>query len=166
MRKPWSISDLMTRKMEINLIPVATVRNSRLVPTNDFWGGIISEIELADHVPTEAFDGITDFSYLEVIYYFDKVDTKDIVYSGHPRGNLEFPNVGIFCQRKKDRPNSIGLCTVELLEHCGRTIKVKNLDAIDGTPVLDIKPVFKEFQPKGEIRQPDWVSDLMKDYWK
>jgi tRNA (Thr-GGU) A37 N-methylase len=52
------------------------------------------------------------------------------------------------------------------LEHCGRTITVKNLDVFDGTPVLDIKPVFKEFQPKGKIRQPNWVSDLMKDYWK
>jgi tRNA (Thr-GGU) A37 N-methylase len=73
--------------------------------------------------------------------------------------------VGIFGQRKKDRPNQIGLCTVQLLEHNGRTIKVKYLDAIDGTPILDIKPVFKEFQPKGEIRQPIWVADLMKNYW-
>jgi len=48
----------------------------------------------------------------------------------------------------------------------GRTIKVWHLDAIDGTPVLDIKPVFREFQPKGEIRQPGWVADLMKNYWK
>ncbi len=74
--------------------------------------------------------------------------------------------MGIFAQRKKDRPNSIGLCTVELLQHNGRTLKVKYLDAIDGTPILDIKPVFKEFQPKGEIKQPTWVSDLMKNYWK
>ncbi|MGE0568878.1 MAG: TrmO family methyltransferase [Bacteroidia bacterium] len=59
----------------------------------------------------------------------------------------------------------MGLCTVELLEHNGRTIKVKYLDAIDGTPVLDIKPVFKEFQAKGLIRQPNWVTDLMKNYW-
>jgi tRNA (Thr-GGU) A37 N-methylase len=73
---------------------------------------------------------------------------------------------GIFGQRKKDRPNTIGLSTVELLEHNGRTLKVKFLDAIDGTPVLDIKPVFKEFQPKTEIKQPDWVADLMKNYWK
>ena len=94
------------------------------------------------------------------------MESKDFVFSGHPRGNLEFSNVGIFCMRKKNRPNAIGLCTVELLEHTGRTIKVKHLDAIDGTPVLDIKPVFKEFQPKGEIRQPEWVGDLMKNYWE
>jgi len=152
--------------MEIKLQPIATVKNYRRVPTDDFWEGIISEIELADHIPTEAFDGISEFSHLEIIYYFDKVEPKDIVYSGHPRENPNYPHVGIFCMRKKDRPNPIGLCTVELLEHNGRTIKVKYLDAIEGTPVLDIKAVYKEFQPKGEIRQPNWVSDVMKDYWK
>ena len=152
--------------MEITFTPIATVKNSRLVPKDDFWGEIVSEIELADWIPVEAFDGISEFSHLEIIYYFDKVDPKDIVFSGRPRGNPEYPHVGIFCMRKKDRPNPIGLCTVELLEHSGRIITVKNLDAIDGTPVLDIKPVYKEFQPKGEIRQPEWVSDLMKDYWK
>ena len=74
--------------------------------------------------------------------------------------------VGIFGQRKKDRPNKIGLCTVALISHTGRTIRVKNLDAINGTPILDIKPVFREFQPKGEINQPTWVADLMKNYWE
>ena len=69
------------------------------------------------------------------------------VYNGKPRGNSGYPNVGIFGQRKKDRPNLIGLYTVELIEHTDRILKVKYLDAINGTPVLDIKPVFKEFQP-------------------
>ena len=73
--------------------------------------------------------------------------------------------MGIFGQRKKDRPNRIGLCTVELLAHNGRTITVKGLDAINGTPIVDIKPVFREFQPNGAIRQPEWVGDLMKNYW-
>lgn len=152
--------------MEIKLNPVATVKNARTTPTDDFWETVIADIELADHIPTEAFENISDFSHLEILYYFDKVKPEDIVFAGRPRGNPDYPLVGIFGQRKKDRPNTIGLCTVELLEHNGRTIKVKYLDAIDGTPVLDIKPVFKEFQPKGHIRQPNWVADLMKNYWK
>jgi tRNA-Thr(GGU) m(6)t(6)A37 methyltransferase TsaA len=152
--------------MEIKLTPIATVKNSRAIPIDDNWEEIIAEIELANHIPTEALENISDFSHLEIIYYFDKVENKDIVYSGRPRGNPNYPLVGIFGQRKKDRPNQIGLCTVQLLEHNGRTIKVKYLDAIDGTPVLDIKPVFKEFQPQGQIRQPIWVADLMKNYWK
>lgn len=152
--------------MQINLEPVAIVKNTRSTPSDDFWGTVIAEIELADHIPTEAFEHIADFSHLEIIYYFDQVKPGDIVFSGRPRGNPDYPVTGIFAQRKKDRPNTIGLCTVELLEHNGRTIKVKYLDAIDGTPVLDIKPVFTEFQPKAPVKQPAWVADLMKDYWK
>ena len=151
--------------MDITLKPIATVKNLRTIPIDDHWTEIISRIELADNMPTEAFDNITDFSHLEIIYYFDKVENDSIVFSGRPRGNQNYPLVGIFGQRKKDRPNKIGLCTVELLEHNGRTITVKNLDAIDNTPILDIKPVFKEFQPVGQIRQPEWVADLMKKYW-
>ena len=152
--------------MEIKLKPIATVKNSRSEPIDDNWETIIAEIELADHMPTESFDNISDFSHLEIIYYFDKVKNEDIVFSGRPRGNPNYPVVGIFGQRKKDRPNKIGLATVELLDRIDRTLKVKFLDAIDGTPVLDIKPVFKEFQPKTEIHQPAWVADLMKKYWK
>jgi len=151
--------------MQITLKPVAFVKNSRAVPTDDFWGSIISEIELADGVPTETLNSIETFSHLEIIYHFDKLKADEMVYAGHPRGNKSYPYTGIFAQRKKDRPNAIGLCTVELLSHNGRTITVKNLDAIDGTPVIDIKPVMKEFEPKGEIIQPAWVSDLMKQYW-
>ncbi len=152
--------------MEIQLQPIAIVKNSRTEPIDDNWATIIADIELAGHIPTEAFDNISDFSHLEIIYYFNKVKKEDIVFSGRPRGNPNYPLVGIFGQRKKDRPNTIGLATVELLEHNGRVIKVKFLDAIDGTPVLDIKPVFKEFQPKTDIKQPVWVADLMKNYWK
>ncbi|MDJ1501223.1 SAM-dependent methyltransferase [Xanthocytophaga agilis] len=152
--------------MEIKLHSVAIVKNTRKTPTDDYWEGVVSEIELADHIPTEAFDQISDFSHLEIIYYFNQVEDRDIVFSGRPRGNPAYPLVGIYGQRKKDRPNAIGLATVELLEHKGRTLKVKYLDAIDGTPVLDIKPVFKEFEPKGSLKQPSWVEDLMKNYWE
>jgi tRNA (Thr-GGU) A37 N-methylase len=55
---------------------------------------------------------------------------------------------------------------VQLLEHNGRALTVKYLDAIDGTPVLDIKPVFLEYMPKGQVRQPSWVSEMMKKYWR
>ena len=152
--------------MEIKLNPIAFTRNSRKEASDDFWGNVITEITLDEQIPTESFDNIEAFSHLEVIYYFDKADDKAMVYSGRPRGNPDYPVMGIFSQRKKDRPNKIGLCTVELLSHSGRTIQVRGLDAIDGTPVLDIKPVFKEFQASGAIRQPVWVADLMKDYWK
>jgi tRNA-Thr(GGU) m(6)t(6)A37 methyltransferase TsaA len=152
--------------MTISLKPIGTVVNDRLSATDDFWGTVISEIHLAPEIPGEAFDHIEDFSHLEIIYFFDRVDDLDIVYSGRPRGNPDYPRVGIFGQRKKDRPNRIGLCTVELLEHTHRTLKVKWLDAINGSPIIDIKPVFKEFTPQNTTRQPFWVADLMSNYWR
>jgi tRNA-Thr(GGU) m(6)t(6)A37 methyltransferase TsaA len=151
--------------MQITLQAIAIVSNKRTTATDDFWGDVISEISLLPHMPAEAFDNIEDFSHLEIIYYFDKAEDSKIVYSGHPRGNPAWPKVGILAQRKKDRPNHIGLCTVELVAHNGNSISVKYLDAIDGTPVLDIKPVFREFAAKKEMRQPPWVAELMKDYW-
>jgi len=151
--------------MDIIIKSIAIVKNSRATPIDDHWTEIISEIELEEHIPTEVFNNISEFSHLEIIYYFDKVNPANIVFSGRPRGNPNYPLVGILGQRKKDRPNQIGLCTVELLEHRERIIKVRNLDAIDGTPIIDVKPVFREFEPVGQIRQPEWVADLMKNYW-
>src|SRR5580693_2963424 len=120
----------------MTLTKIATTRNSRIEATDDNWGNIVTEITLADDIPTEALENIETFSHLEIIFYFDKADDAQMVYSGRPRGNPHYPVMGIFCQRKKDRPNKLGLCTVELLERNGRTIIVKGLDAIDGTPVL------------------------------
>ncbi len=152
--------------MEIKLLPVATVHNSRIAATDDFWGSVITEITLVPGIPEAAFSNIEMFSHVDVIYYFDKADDKDVAYYGRPRGNAAYPEMGIYAQRKKDRPNHIGLCTAELLAHNGSTIIVRGLDAIEGTPVLDIKPVFKEFKAPADTKQPPWVADLMKDYWK
>jgi len=151
--------------MDILLQPVAFVKNTRTDLSDDYWGSIVSEIELDEGVPDEAFNGIEDFSHLEIIFYFDKAEKSKAVYKYHPRGNKNWPEVGIFAQRKKDRPNSIGLTIAELIKRDGNKIWVKNLDAINGTPIVDIKPVLKEFLPAGEIRQPDWSKELMKDYW-
>jgi tRNA (adenine37-N6)-methyltransferase len=152
--------------MEINCKPLAWVKNNRQKPLDDNWGNIISEIILDESMPDNVLHHIDEFSHLEIIYFFNQVAEKNIVYSGRPRGNPDYPEMGIFAQRKKDRPNRIGLCTVELLWHQGRSIGVKRLDAIDGTPVLDIKPVLNEFRIKTASRQPDWISDLMKSYWE
>ena len=151
--------------MEILLKPVAWVINKRQEMTDDFWGDIVSEIILDESVPETAFNHIVDFSHLEIIYYFDRVTTGPLPYVRRPRGNPDFPEQGIFAQRNKDRPNHLGLSTVELVWHRERSIGVKFLDAKDGTPILDIKPVFREFSPQGEIRQPVWVSQLLRDYW-
>lgn len=153
--------------MNIELQPIATVQTSRIEIADDNWGNVISEIVLDARFPEEAFEGIDQFSHIEVIFFFDKVSESDISTSArHPRSNVNWPKTGIFAQRGKNRPNRLGLCTAKLLSRSGRTIKVKGLDAIDGTPVLDIKPVMKEFLPREEVKQPQWATELMKDYWK
>jgi tRNA (adenine37-N6)-methyltransferase len=148
-----------------NLIPVAWVSNARADAIDDHWGEFISEITLADGLPDEALDGIEEFSHLDIVFFMHGVDERDVIHHGRPRGNPAWPDVGIFAQRKKDRPNRLGLVTVALLERRGRVLRVARCDAIDGTPVLDIKPVMREFLPDGEIRQPAWSTELMREYW-
>ena len=152
-------------KKKILIKVVATVKNVRQHIEDDYWEEIVSEIILEKDIPTEVIKNIDQFSHLEIVFLFHLVDQTKIINSGCPRGNPNYPEMGIFAQRKKERVNQLGLSIVELLEIKGRTLKVKYLDAIDGTPVIDIKPVFKEFLPKGEIRQPSWVSDITKNYW-
>lgn len=153
--------------MKIEFHPIAFVRNTRKEPTDDFWGNVISEIILVDELPEECFQGIEEFSHLEIIFYFDKANTKEILKgAAHPRDNVEFPLTGIFAQRKRNRPNLLGATMVKLIERNGRVLKVSNFDAIDGTPVLDIKPVVREFLPQEPVSQPNWMSELMKNYWK
>ena len=97
---------------------------------------------------------------------FDRVDPADVESGArHPRGNEAWPRVGIFAQRAKDRPNRIGVSVCRLLGVEGLDVRVAGLDAVDGTPVLDLKPVMEEFAPRGEVRQPDWARELMAGYW-
>lgn len=148
----------------ITLKPVGFVRNQRVEPVDDNWGSIESVIELSEDLPSDSLEGIDSFSHLEIIYYFDR-SHKVVTGSEHPRENLNWPKVGIFAQRKKDRPNHLGATIVKLVKREERKLTVLHLDAIDGTPVLDIKPVFAEFLPEENIVQPEWTKELMKNYW-
>lgn len=147
--------------------PIAFVKNERKVIEDDDWGEVRSTITLTDAFTEESIEGIEAFSHIEVIFYFHKVTDEQIQYSArHPRNNKEYPKVGIFAQRGKNRPNRLGKTIAKMVKREGKTIIVEDLDAIDGTPILDIKPVMKEFLPREEIIQPDWVTDVMKEYWK
>jgi tRNA (adenine37-N6)-methyltransferase len=146
--------------------PVATVVGGRTEPFDDDWEGVEAVIRLDERFEPEALDGLEQFSHLEVVYVFDRVDPADVETGArHPRGNADWPRVGIFAQRAKDRPNRIGVSVCRLLLVDERELRVAGLDAVDGTPVLDIKPVMAEFAPRGELRQPDWARELMAGYW-
>ena len=114
----------------------------------------------------EALLGIEEFSHAEILFHFDRVDERKIVRGArHPRNNRDWPLVGIFAQRGKNRPNRIGSTIVRILRREGRSLYVAELDAVDGTPVLDIKPVMQEFLPRETVRQPAWSRELMRQYW-
>lgn len=151
----------------ITIRPVAFVKGGRRLIADDYWGDSRAEIVLADDLPTESLDGIETFSHVEVVFFFDKVGGQAIVTGGrHPRENTAWPKVGIFAQRGKARPNRLGVTIVEVEKRDGRSLHVRGLDAVDGTPVIDIKPVIAEFLPRTPVRQPAWSHELMRDYWK
>ena len=153
------------KQIDFNFKVVATVNNVRPNIEDDFWENIVSEITLEKDIPTETIKNIGQFSHLEIIFYFHLIDQYNFTNCGYPRGNSKYPEMGIFAQRKKERINQLGLSTVELIEVRERTLVVKYLDAVDGSPVIDIKPVFKQFLPKSKLIQPDWVSEITENYW-
>jgi tRNA (adenine37-N6)-methyltransferase len=146
--------------------PIAYVTAVRKTPEDDNWGGEIAEITLTDVIDPSALDGVNAFSHVEVLFLFNQV-SEDKIVSGarHPRNNTAWPKVGIFAQRAKGRPNRIGSTICKVIAVHGRTLKVSELDAIDGTPVLDIKPVLREFLPREASSQPEWATELMAGYW-
>ncbi len=153
---------------DIAVTPIGIVRNPRKDLTDDFWGDVIAEIHLdpAQFGP-EALFGLTDFSHVEVLFLMNQVDPAKIERGArHPRERADWPLVGIFAQRGKARPNRIGLSRATVVGVEERVLRVRALDAIDGTPVLDIKPYMAEFAPLGTTRQPAWASALMTDYYK
>jgi tRNA-Thr(GGU) m(6)t(6)A37 methyltransferase TsaA len=133
---------------------------------DDDWGSVESSIELLPPLGPASVEGLVEFSHVEVLYLFDRVDPDGVcVGVRRPRGNPDWPEVGILAQRAKDRPNRIGLSSCRLIAVHGVTLRVEGLDAVDGTPVLDIKPYMAEFAPRGIVRQPRWASALMARYF-
>ena len=155
-------------KRDFIIRPIGYVRSSRSAAVDDFWGGTVATIELdAEQFDATALSGLADFSHVQILYIFDRVDPATIVTAAeHPRKS------GLAQSRhlrpgKKSRPNRLGLSTCRLLSVDGLSVTVAELDAIDGTPVVDIKPYVREFEPRREeIRQPAWISELIVDYFK
>jgi tRNA (adenine37-N6)-methyltransferase len=148
------------------LTPIGTVVGGRTEPIDDHWGAVRADIVINEKFGEEAVQGLDAFSHLDVVYLFHRVGAADITTGArHPRGNHDWPRVGIFAQRAKARPNRLGVSTCELLGADGLTLHVAGLDAVDGTPVLDVKPHLAAMGPRGPVREPDWSLELMRDYW-
>jgi len=149
------------------LSPIGQVDGGPAEAIDDDWGASRAVIRLDPaRFTAEALLGLDAFSHAEVIFLFDQVQESDITTSArHPRGNRDWPRVGIFAQRGKNRPNRLGITVCRIIAVDGLALTVEGLDAIDGTPVLDIKPVMAGFLPRGDVREPDWARAIMADYW-
>jgi tRNA-Thr(GGU) m(6)t(6)A37 methyltransferase TsaA len=152
----------------IVLQPIGVVRSTRKIVLDDNWDAEAARIELdAGRFGPEALAGLDAFSHVEVLFWMDRVDPARIETGArHPRNNPDWPLVGIFAQRGKNRPNQIGttICRIRAVE--GTVVHVEGLDAVDGTPVVDLKPWVSAFGPRGEVREPTWIGELMRGYWR
>lgn len=154
----------MSQVFEVQAI--ARVEGGRTAAEDGAWDAETAEIVLADRFTAEALAGLDAFSHVEIVFVFDQLAEHDITTAARrPRGNPDWPLVGIFAQRGRNRPNRIGVSVCRLLGVTGTRLTVRGLDAISGTPVLDIKPVLSGFLPRSDVREPDWAQAIMADYW-
>jgi tRNA (adenine37-N6)-methyltransferase len=146
---------------------VAQVVGGRTEPTDDYWGGTRSVIRIdSARFDVEAVAGLEAFSHLEVVFRFHLSDQNDLnLGARRPRDNPDWPEVGIFGHRNMRRLNWLGVSRCRLLRVDGLDLHVEDLDAVDGTPVLDIKPWFAEFGARGDAHQPQWTTQMLGDYF-
>lgn len=152
----------------IEMHPIGVVRSDRDAAIDDDWDATTARIELDPTVvDVAATAGLETFSHIEVVFLFDRVDPNGVCRGARrPRGNPDWPEVGILAQRAKDRPNRLGLTVCRVTSVDRFTIAVAGLDAIDGTPVLDIKPHMAGFEPRGQVVEPQWAAEVMAGYWE
>jgi tRNA (Thr-GGU) A37 N-methylase len=110
----------------------------------------------------ESTQGLDQFSHVAVIFLLNKIPAESVEKGArHPHGRSDWPKTGIFARRSKDRPNRIGITICKLLLVKGLEIRLSELEAVDDTPVQDVKPYRKGFAPRGAVREPAWANELM-----
>ena len=148
-----------------SIYPIGFVRSPIKEAVDENWGGVTSRIDLVPEY-RGSLVGLADFSHAIVITYLHQakyIPSKHL--QRRPRGLESMPEVGIFSQRVKDRPNPVGVTAVEILGVGDTYLDVRGLDAIDATPVIDIKPYYPQYDRVESPRIPEWVDRLMEDYF-
>lgn len=142
---------------DITLKPIGVAKNNVKEPRFGSFADEVSEIIVNEEL-TDALNGIEDYTHVIIVYWMDKM--TDTVITHRPQGNPKVPIVGIFSCRCPQRPNKIANTTVRLLGREGNKIKVQGLDIIDGTPIIDIKPYWPQYDEVKDAKIPDWVYEL------
>ncbi|MFJ4700617.1 SAM-dependent methyltransferase [Streptomyces sp. NPDC088768] len=153
--------------MELQIRSIATVVGGHTTVADDYQGGVESVIRLDPELPVEVLQGIGEFSHLTVLWHFSQARPEDVVlHARSPRGNPLWPETGTLVHRNHRRPNQLAYSYPRLLRVEDRDLVVTDLDAVDGTPVFDLAPYFADMGPRGEVRQPTWVSEMLGGaYW-
>ena len=149
----------------ISLQPIGVVRNDVKEPKDEDWGSVVSQIRL-DPALADGLLELQHFSHAVVVFLMHEARFEPAAHlARHPRDREDLPLVGIFAQRARHRPNPIGITTVRIERVERGTLIVRGLDAIDGTPVLDVKPHVPVFDAPARPRVPEWMDRLMAGYF-
>lgn len=141
----------------IQFKPIGAVHNEMTEVHHDTpWHTIESDIVLEEQW-REALDGLEQFSHIWVVFYFDRI-TPAITSHTRPMGRPDLPLVGRLATRTPQRPNPLGIAAVELLHIRGSVLRVRGLDALDGTPVLDLKPYLPQRDALRNARVSEWAK--------
>ena len=142
----------------VGLKPIGIVRNRVREPRMEGWEDVLSDIIIRKNL-TDALDGIEGYSHVVVLFYLHKVtDEERSRTQCHPRGDPRYPLQGVFATRTQHRPNPVGVSVVALVKRRRNVLRVRGLDAINGTPVLDVKPHVPHYDAPSEARVPEWVT--------
>jgi len=145
--------------------PIGVVKSDITEVADSNWGNVVSRIIINDDL-ADGLIGLQDFSHLVIVYHLNKAEFSEKEHLiRRPKGRDDMPNIGIFAQRSKNRPNGIAISNVKLLCVNKNVVEVQGLDAIDGTPVLDIKPCYPQYDLRENVIVPSWVNELMDGYF-
>ena len=148
----------MTLMKQIQVQPIGYVKNNLGRRRYNKWRDTASEIIISEEYK-DALYKLNEFSNIEVLFHLHEMD-KPFKTRIHPTGNIEYPLMGAFATRTSNRPSKIALTTCRLVGIDGNVLRVKDLDAFDGSPVLDVKPYTKK--TLRAVRTPDWLNDINK----
>ncbi|HYM15793.1 MAG TPA: tRNA (N6-threonylcarbamoyladenosine(37)-N6)-methyltransferase TrmO [Dehalococcoidia bacterium] len=143
----------------LSIRPIGVVRNNVREPRMDGWASVRSDILLREDL-TDALDGIEGYSHVIVIFGFHKVPEAEQKLRVRPRGDERIPEQGVLATRSQVRPSPLGMSVVRVLRRRRNVIRVEGLDAIDGTPVLDVKPYFPNHDAIPNASVPEWARSL------
>ncbi|MFC1950048.1 tRNA (N6-threonylcarbamoyladenosine(37)-N6)-methyltransferase TrmO [Chloroflexota bacterium] len=141
----------------MTLKAIGIVRSEIKQPSRQDCKEIVSDI-IIDSSLTEALDNLDDFSHIIVLYWIHLATNKQVRIRVRPMARKELPLLGLFSTHSPHRPNPVGKATVRLLQRQGNVLRVKGLDAIDGTPVIDIKPYIPGYDSVADARVPPWMT--------